>query len=45
MGPVIAPGTLIEQLGPVWERAKRPILTLLALLLLLVVVLAWLDLR
>lgn len=44
MGPLGPPET-IQQLGPVWERAKRPILVLLVLLLALVALLAWLDMR
>lgn len=44
MGPFGPPETM-QQLGPVWDRAKRPLILVLVLLLALVALLAWLDLR
>ena len=44
MGPVVAPGAILDQLGPVWERAKRPIIALLVVLLAIIALLAWIDL-
>ena len=44
MGPLGAPEVL-QQLGPVWERAKRPLLALLVALAAVIALLAWLDLR
>jgi hypothetical protein len=44
VGPLGAPEAL-QQLGPVWDRAKRPLVLLFFLLLAFVALLAWLDLR
>lgn len=44
MGP-LGPPEILQQLGPVWERVKRPLVAFLALLLLAIALLAWLALR
>lgn len=42
MGP-LGPPEMMQTLGPQWERARRPLLVLLAILLAIIALMWWID--
>lgn len=44
MGP-LGPPEVLQQLGPIWDRVKGPLVALLVFLLLAIAFLAWIALR